>query len=611
MPNNDLLLQSGLPVKVGKYIFIDNSQTYDFNVSWYDMDNNLLGSTESVASKFIIKNLNSEDTIIVKIDGEFPQLKAGAEYSVGNILEIQQWGDIQWRSFEGAFIDCKELDISAVDVPDLSKVENMKSAFAGCSNLKGNIHMNDWDISNVTNMRSMFSSATAFNQEIGAWDVSNVETMEDMFYWAESFNQDIGDWDVSSVTITRGMFRMAILFNQDIGRWNVSNVTRMEEMFWNAQSFNQDINGWNVSSVTDMSHMFRSAWVFNQELNSWDVSNVTRMSSMFSHAFEFNQDIGSWDVSSVTNMRTMFHNASSFNQNIGAWDVSNVSLMQEMFQKATSFNQDIGDWDVSNVTWMDRMFYEAISFNQDIGRWDVSNVELMNDMFREAMSFNQDIGNWDVSSVKNMENMFREARSFNQYIGNWDIYNIYFMNNFLTDASSFNQSLGEWNLGPYVLNIGLDNSGISTNNYDKTITAWANNPETPEFIKLKVAGLHYCNSKEDREYLIKEKKWAFGGYDEYNCDDTTSVNKPQLISSISIFPNPVSQDLTLKTEDYLENVNVRFADMIGQTLLEDRNINIPIGTTTYDLNSFNPGLYILIIEKENQILFRQRVVVNR
>jgi surface protein len=52
----------------------------------------------------------------------------------------------------------------------------------------------------------MFSSADAFNQNIGNWNVSNVTTMDSMFWAATAFNQDIGNWDISSLTDAIGMF---------------------------------------------------------------------------------------------------------------------------------------------------------------------------------------------------------------------------------------------------------------------------------------------------------------------------------------------------------------------------------------------------------------------
>ena len=193
--------------------------------------------------------------------------------------------------------------------------------------------INTWDVSNVTNMNSMFSN-TPFNQDISNWDVSSVTDMGHMFSGNTSFNQDLSDWDVSNVTNMNSMFSNT-LFNQDISSWDVNSVTDMNSMFSNTL-FNQDISNWDVSSVTDMGHMFSGNTSFNQDLSYWDVSNVTNMNSMFSNTL-FNQDISSWDVSSVTNMNSMFLNT-SFNQNISSWDVSSVTDMNSMFDAATSLS---------------------------------------------------------------------------------------------------------------------------------------------------------------------------------------------------------------------------------------------------------------------------------
>merc|ERR1719174_2902799 len=87
----------------------------------------------------------------------------------------------------------------------------------------------------------------------------------------------IGDWDVSAVTDMSGMFSSASAFNQDLSKWDVSAVTNMRYMF-RASAFNQDVSKWDVSAVTDMGSMFLRASAFNQKLcgDAWVQSQADK-----------------------------------------------------------------------------------------------------------------------------------------------------------------------------------------------------------------------------------------------------------------------------------------------------------------------------------------------
>ena len=102
-------------------------------------------------------------------------------------------------------------------------------------------------------MHYMFAG-TSFNQDIGGWDVSNVTNMDSIFYNAP-FNQDISGWDTSNVTNMSAMF-FGSSFNQDISGWDTSLVTNMNSMFKNASSFNQNLSGWCVSKISSKPNNF-------------------------------------------------------------------------------------------------------------------------------------------------------------------------------------------------------------------------------------------------------------------------------------------------------------------------------------------------------------------
>jgi surface protein len=304
-----------------------------------------------------ISGLNIEAGDVVTLAINPSQLKrftiAGGSDRL-KLTDVSQWGSAQWTTMENAFLGCENLNISAIDVPDLT---------------------------NVSDMSAMFAGASAFNSNIGNWNTSSVTDMRSMFAGASTFNSNIGNWNTANVTTMTGLFEEAKAFNQNIGNWNTANVTTMERMFLGAEAFNQNIGNWNTSNVANMSSMFQRAKAFNQNIGNWNTGKVTNMSVMFLDAKAFNHDIGNWNTSVVKNLSGMFVGASLFNQDIGDWNTSNVEQMSNMFAFADNFNQDIGNWNTSKVTAMNTMFNQAALFNQNLGNWDISKVIQMSDMF--------------------------------------------------------------------------------------------------------------------------------------------------------------------------------------------------------------------------------------
>jgi surface protein len=352
------------------------NQIYDYTVDWGD------GIIETNITGDAIHTYASVGTYQVSISGAFPRIY----FNTGNIpigdenkiIEVNQWGDIEWKSMQNSFSGCKNLDVSATDVPNLQSVENMRGMFSDCSSLIGTENFNQWDVANIKRMDYMFSSASLFNQEIGNWDLSNATNLEAMFLRAYAFNQNIGEWNVTNVENIRAMFYEAKVFNQDISKWNLPNVTSFEILFRSASSFNQDIGNWDVSRITNMNSMFFGASAFNQDIGNWDVSDVTQMQEMFKEATSFNQDLSNWDVAKVTDMTAMFLRASLFNGNLSLWNVSNVLNLSYMFHEASNFDQNLGSWNISNVLDMSSMFFNSGLSNENYDKTIINWSNLAN-----------------------------------------------------------------------------------------------------------------------------------------------------------------------------------------------------------------------------------------
>lgn len=524
---------------------------YNYDLFWVEIGNpsnngNLLSQTGNA----FISGLSTATLYRIEIAGNFPRIYINDGANKEKLNEIQQWGSISWTSMENAFWGCNNLEVTAIDIPNLSSVTSLSRMFSNCTSMIGVGANWNWDTSNISNMSYLFSNTHYFNQDIGNWNTSNVTNMSYMLNGNFYFNQDIGNWDTSSVTNMRGLFLNARNFNQDIGEWDTSNVTNMSEMFFWAYDFNQAIGGWNTSNVINMFSMFASP--------------------MFPNAF--NQDIGNWDTSNVTNMSSMFNGCVAFNQDIGSWDTSNVSTMSVMFQDAVTFNQYIGNWDTSNVTTMERMFHDAHAFNQDIGNWDTSNVTSMYRMLRNNYMFNHDVGNWNTSNVTTMELLFSGSSSFNQDISNWNTSNVTSMRAMFNNALAFNQNIGSWTLNNNVNLITMfSNSGLDCDHYSAILVGWTNNNPSVTGRNLTATGLFYGTAAlEARNTLVNNRGWSISGDSASNeeCDSLLSIIDISLNydNAVIVSPNPSNYEFNFFFNQNHETIRIDVYNFYGQLI---------------------------------------------
>lgn len=117
----------------------------------------------------------------ISIKGTFPAIQFGSSSGAAmadKVSSLDRWGGIQWRSMKQAFKGCTNMETPATDIPNTSKVTDMSGMFEGAT--KANPAVGDWDVSNVTNMSSMFKNS-GFDQQIRWKTLNNGVTMANMF----------------------------------------------------------------------------------------------------------------------------------------------------------------------------------------------------------------------------------------------------------------------------------------------------------------------------------------------------------------------------------------------------------------------------------------------
>lgn len=517
-----------------QYVFIPTNPNfeYSYDIDWegdgvYDEFGLTGNATHEYAS-------GGDKTICIR--GQFPTIFLSSGQYTKYLLEVKQWGDIEWESFVNSFASATNLQVTATDAPNLSKVSSLHKMFYGAVNL--NTSFDHWDVSNITDMSSMFEGAAIYNQDLNSWDVSNVTNMSHMFYGAEAFDGDISDWDMGNVKDMSAMMRYAKSFNQDISKWDVSNVINMSAALYGTEEFTGDISDWDVSNVENMCLTLARTYKWNGDISKWDVSKVQTMQYMFWYAFSFNSDISDWDVSHVENMGGFMGRAESFTGDLSKWDVSRVQNMEFMFTNAKLLNCDLNDWKVGKVKNMTGMFSGAEQFDGNVADWDTRNVELMDNMFARAIAFNQDISKWETSKVKDFSSMFNGATSFKGDISSWKINNAFVMIDMFKDIE------------------------MEESVYNQLLINWANGEHLSE-VKFNAGLSKYTSkeAKEAREKLTKDFKWEIkdGGYE-------SAIGELAVASPLAtIYPNPCSGQITIKTGEYENNIiNIKIYNNNGQ-----------------------------------------------
>ena len=231
---------------------------YNYTVDWGD------GTTETgfigdATHEYAVAGLYE-----VKIAGNFPRIYFNNSGDKDKILSVDQWGNIAWTNFTDAFFGCINLDVIAIDAPDLSNVQYLIRTFNSCTRLgtSESLDFSNWDTSGILAFGGAFQNAIAFNSEtIKNWDVGKCNGFVQMFSGATSFNQDMSNWNIGANSNgTRNMllmFNNATNFNQSLGSWDISKVTNMNNMLNNSglsqQNYDATLIGWATDASGDLS----------------------------------------------------------------------------------------------------------------------------------------------------------------------------------------------------------------------------------------------------------------------------------------------------------------------------------------------------------------------
>ncbi|MEM6815458.1 MAG: BspA family leucine-rich repeat surface protein, partial [Bacteroidota bacterium] len=504
------------------------------------------------------------------------------------IQSIEQWGDLAWKTMSSAFMGCTKLTSNASDAPDLSRVTNMSSMFRSASSFDSDL--SNWDVINVIDMSRMFYFASSFDSDLSTWDVSNVKDMSWMFFSASSFDSDLSNWDVSNVTNMLRMFFYASSFNGDLSTWEVSNVTTMEEMLirsgLSVENYDKLLREWSKQSLQKgvlfgISIRYCEAAAERQKIIDdfkWMITDEGPSSLCNTAQRPF---ITTWETTQASEMITIPTNDFYYYYYNVDWGDGNIeskltgSVSHVYATPGVYMVQITGDFPSIYFNTFSPEEGDNSTKIKSIEQWGDIAWETMNSAFMGCTKLTSNASDApDLSLVRDMSSMFLNAASFNADISFWEVGFIRNMNSLFALARLFNQDLSSWD----VSNVTDMTQMFQATSFDQDISSWNfNSAERMRFFSSNLSNQNYdkllnslasqtlksnvtldvqsyfCQSTNERQKIIDDFNWVIND----NGQNCPVVNV--MLSSTNLYEN----------ESESTQIGESFFESIGDIIVED------------------------------------------
>ena len=159
-------------------------------------------------------------------------------------------------------------------------------------------------------------------------------------------------------------------------------------------------------------------------------------------------------------------------------------------------------------------------------------------------------------------------------------------------ATTFNQNLSDWDVSNVTdMRVMFSNSALSTDNYDAILNSWSEQ-NLNQNIELGAQGINYCDGETARQKLIDDFGWTI---EDGGLDCSTASVKYENLTNISIYPNPVNNELIM--DGLSDTVKVSIYNLLGKLVFSketSREINV---------SQLQSGLYILKLNvRETEVI---------
>ncbi len=583
---------------------------YNYNV---DCDNDGMDEATSQTGNYVCSYTNP-GSYFIRIqdkngDGTgFPRIYYNNTGDHRKLLDVFQWGTGKWTSMGFAFRGAINMTVSATDAPDLSNVTNLASMFRFAS--LANPDTSNWDVSNVTNMNSMFRSATAANPDTSNWVTTNVTTMAEMFRNATSSNPNVSGWGITNVSNMSLMFANVTLPTVD---YDAMLVHFANQSITNAVVFDGGNSQYcSIAAQNARAHLINNkSWTItdgnqcpnSDPLNDFVFTIVTNNSgsptdatftiptngSGYKYSVDCNND-GTLEVAGVTTGYTCDYSA------LGGAGTYTIRIKDALgdktgFPRIDFFTSTEGDeiigisqWGTGIWTTMENAFRQASNLQVSAtDAPDLSQVTNLQNMFRLSLSLTTVGNNWDTSNIKNMNGMFSIAGLAQPQTSNWDTSNVTTMISMFDEASSAQPDTSNWNTANVMFIQGMFRNATSANPDTNSWNIELVSDMTQMFFGVTLPTDDYDAMLIGFNNQIIQSGVVFDGGNSQYCSLAAQIARSNLINNHNwtITDGELDPNCPSPSDDYVIEVDTTITGSTSNTQFE---INTYSAGITYNYN---------------------------
>lgn len=232
---------------------------------------------------------------------------------------------------------------SVIEIPNSINGHELTSYYKMFSNTSASVSKVISKNSRVTNMSSMFESATGEVLDVSELESSNVENMGSMFYMAGFEEINLVGLDTSSAKTMEGMFGDTVATKLvGLDGFSTSNVESMAGMFSNSHALELNLSSFDTSKTTSMNRDYYFV--------SGDGSG-SHGSSIFENSKADKIILGSnFKGENLTSFSNMFYNSNATEiEGLENLNTANSTQFISMFENSKVIVLDISNFDLSNA----------------------------------------------------------------------------------------------------------------------------------------------------------------------------------------------------------------------------------------------------------------------